>query len=56
MKINYKAYVESVVEIDDSELEGMSESQKQEYLQEVVTDQAYEDVDLSLVWDVDDEN
>ena len=55
MRVDFTMASNGSVEIDESELKGMTESQKKDYIAEQVSMAAYEEVDSSLDWEVWDD-
>lgn len=55
MRITFTMSAGGSVDIDPSELEGLTASQKKDYISEQVSIAAYEEVDSSLDWEEEDE-
>jgi len=55
MRVDFTMASTGSVDIDDSEMEGMTEAEKQEYIAEQVSIAAYEEVDSSLDWEIGEE-
>jgi hypothetical protein len=52
MRIDFTMAANGSIDIDESELEGMTKSQKRDYIAEQVSAAAYEEVDSSLDWEI----
>jgi hypothetical protein len=55
MRIDYHMSSGSSIDIEESDLVGMTEKQKRDYINEMVSAAAYEEVDSSLDWDIVEE-